>query len=102
MIYKRGTGKQKLFWMDITVNGVRYREPLKTSNWRDAVRKERARITEIDQGKAGVRGPAARQTFNAAVDLYIEERQLHSAEKSCRTDRERSQAEGGGRDGKPE
>src|SRR5215471_15368584 len=92
MIYKRGTGKKKLYWMDNTVNGIRYREPLKTRNWQEAVQKERDRLLEIAQGKIGARGPSAKQTFNCAADAYIEERQLHSAEKTCRTDRERSQA----------
>jgi integrase len=40
--------------------------------------------------RIGARGPASRQTFSTAADAYIEERALHSAEKSCRTDRERS------------
>jgi integrase len=92
MIFKRGIGKKKWYWMDNTVNGIRYREPLKTQNWQEAVQKERDRLLEIAQGKAGARGPAARQTFNCAADDYIKERQLHSAEKTCRTDRERSQA----------
>src|SRR5437867_12161409 len=88
MIYKR----KKWYWMDNTVNDVRYREPLHTKNWQEAKRKEKERLLEIAQGKVGARGPTAKQTFNAAVDAYIEERQLHSAEKSCRTDRERSKA----------
>ena len=77
--------------MDATVDGVRYREPLKTQNWKEAKDKERARLVEISQGRVGARGPASRQTFSTAADAYIEERALHSAEKSCRTDRERSQ-----------
>src|SRR5262249_26389286 len=90
MIYKRGKGKKKWYWMDNTVNDVRYREPLKTQNWQQALQKERERLLEIAQGKVGARGPASKQNFDAAIDAYIEERQLHSAEKSCRTDRERS------------
>src|SRR5262245_151291 len=76
--------------MDATVDGVRYREPLKTQNWKEAKDKEKARLVEISQGRVGVRGAASRQTFSMAIDAYIEERALHSAEKSCRTDRERS------------
>jgi integrase len=90
MIYKRGKRKKKVYWMDNTINGIRYRESLKTQNWQEALQKERDRLFEIVQGKVGARGPTAKQTFNAAVDAYIEVRQLHSAEKSCRTDRERS------------
>jgi integrase len=88
VIYKR----TKRYWLDVTVNGVRYREPLKTRNWQEAKDKEKDRLLEIAQGKAGGRGPAAKQTVDAALDVYIEERELHSAENSCRTDRARSQA----------
>jgi len=77
--------------MDLTIDGIRYREPLKTENWKDAKEKEKARLVEISQGRAGVRGAAAQASFSAAADAYIDERALHSAEKSCRTDRERSQ-----------
>jgi integrase len=87
MIYKRG----KWYWMDIMVNEVRYREPLKTKNWQEAKSKEKDRLLEVAQGKTGMRGPTAKQTFEAAADGYIEDRGLRSAEKSCRTDKERSQ-----------
>jgi integrase len=87
VIFKR----KKRYWMDDTIDRIRYRESLKTPNWKDAKEKERARLVEISQGRAGVRGAAAQASFNAAADAYIDERALHSAEKSCRTDRERSQ-----------
>ena len=86
MIYKRN----KWYWMDNVVNDVRYREPLKTKNWQEAKTKEKERLVEIAQGKAGAHGVTAKQTFDSAADLYIEDRMLHSAEKTCRTDRERS------------
>src|SRR5262245_42807291 len=76
--------------MDVTVDGIRYREPLGTSDWKQAKDREKARIVEISQGRFGSRGPTGRQSFDAAADAYIEERGLHSAEKSCRTARERS------------
>src|SRR5437016_13195371 len=49
MIYKRGKGKKKWYWMDNTVNEVRYQEPLKTRNWQEALQKERDRLLEIAQ-----------------------------------------------------
>ena len=72
MILKRGKGKKKWYWMDNTVNGARYREPLKTQNWQQALQNERDRLLEIAQGKTGARGPAAKQTLDAALDAYIE------------------------------
>src|SRR5262249_12964205 len=92
MIYKRGKGKKQWYWMDDTINCVRYREPLRTQNWQEALQKYRDRLLEIQQGKAGSKGSAAKQTFDAAADAYIDERELHSAEKTCRTDKERSKA----------
>jgi integrase len=86
MIFKR----RKRYWMDATIDGVRYREPLRTCDWKEAKDKEKTRIVEISQGRFGARGSVARQTLSIAIDSYIEDRVLHSAEKSCRTDRERS------------
>jgi integrase len=42
-LHKRG----KLWHMDATVNGVRYREPLGSKDWREAQRLERERITQL-------------------------------------------------------
>ncbi len=84
--FKRG----KWYWMDDVVNGLRYRLPLKTKNWQEALRKEKETLVAIAEGKAGSQGAVARQGFNTAADTYVQERQLHSAEKTYVTDRERS------------
>jgi integrase len=86
MIYKRG----KWYHLDDTVNGVRYREPLKTTNWQEALRLEKERLGEIAAGKGLNRHIAAKQTFNQAADSYIEKRKLFSAEKTYLTDKQRS------------
>src|SRR5206468_2919811 len=85
MIYKRG----KWYHRDDTVNGVRYRLPLRTKNWQEALRLEKEKITAIAQGKAAVNG-AARQSFEAAVDAYLQNRKLHSAPRTHQTDTEKS------------
>ena len=46
-IYKRG----KLWHMDVMINGVRYREPLETTDRREASSLEKKRIAEIQAGK---------------------------------------------------
>src|SRR5206468_7246495 len=66
MIYKRG----KWYHMDDTVNGVRYRLPLRTKNWQEALRLEKEKITAIAQGKAAVNG-AARQSFEVALNTTM-------------------------------
>src|SRR5438552_8316750 len=86
MIYKRG----KWYYMDDSVNGVRYREPLKTTNWQEALRLEKERLAEIAAGKGLNRHIAAKQTFNQAADSYVEKRKLFSAEKTYLTDKQRS------------
>lgn len=83
-LFKRG----KWYWMDDVVNGVRYRLPLKTTNWQAARNLEKEKVKEILQGKLGG-GKGARQSFEEAVEAYIRERKLHSAEKTRLTDEER-------------
>src|SRR2546427_78668 len=84
MTYKRG----KWYWMDATVNGVRYREPLETKNWQEALRKEKEKLAEISTGKL-TRGAGPRQPFDTALDGYLEYQKLHTAERTYATDREK-------------
>jgi integrase len=44
-LYKR----KKLYWTDVTVNGIRYREPLETRDWREAQTLERERVTQLKE-----------------------------------------------------
>ena len=76
--------------MDDVVNEVRYRLPLKTTNWQEGKRLEKEKLAEIADGKLGSLGKVARQTFNASANAYLLERQLHKAEKTYITDRDRS------------
>jgi integrase len=84
-IFKRG----KTWWTDFTQDGVRYRESLKTSNWQEALRREKERITEIASGRSL---PSHRQfakwPFDKAVEHYLESRTLHLAERSLAKERE--------------
>ena len=70
--------RNKWYWMDDVVNGIRYRLPLKTTNWQEAKRLEKEKLSEIAEGKAGTQGPAARRSFNVAMDAYLEERNCTS------------------------
>jgi hypothetical protein len=76
--------------MDDVENGIRYRLPLKTTNWQDAKKQEKETLSDIAAGKLGGQGRIALQTFNGAADAYIQERMLHTAEKTRFTDKERS------------
>ena len=72
--------------MDDVVNGIRYRLPLKTTNWQEAKRLEKEKLAEIAEGKAGAQGPAARRSFNLAMNAYLEERKLHKSTSTYTTD----------------
>jgi integrase len=87
MIYKR-IGH---WHIDVTINGVRYREALETTDKREAKELEKNRIAEIKQGKgASKTGRAfARKPFSEAATIYLEERKLHVAERTMQFERER-------------
>jgi hypothetical protein len=84
-VYKRG----KWYWMHDYVNGVEYRLTLNTRNWQEALKLHKEKLNEIAQGKLGSVGRTAQQDFNSAADAYLEERRLHTAEKTGFTDAER-------------
>ena len=80
MIYKR-----KNHWhIDVTVNGVRYREALDTTDRREALSLEKKRVGEIQQGKAVSKSGKefARKPFNEAANQFLEERKPHVAERT--------------------
>ena len=87
MIYKR-IGH---WHIDVTINGVRYREALDTSDKREAKELEKNRIAEIKQGKgASKTGRAfARRPFSEAAAAYLDERKPHVAERTMQFEKER-------------
>lgn len=85
-VYKRA----KWYWMHDFVSGVEYRMALKTRNWQEALKVHKEKLSEIIEGKIGSVGKVARQTFEAATDLYLEERKLFKAPKTYVTEFERS------------
>ncbi len=87
MIYKR-----KGHWhIDVTINGVRYREALRTAeepfgttDRRRALEREKERIAEIHQGKGA--SPTgrdfARKPFEVAADIFLEDRKPYVSERT--------------------
>ena len=79
-LWKRG----KQFWLDAIVHGHRYREPLGTTDWREATRLERQRIEQLE-GRATV--PTARSLTYSAMDVssaitaYAEERRAQVSKR---------------------
>ncbi|MDQ2947826.1 MAG: hypothetical protein M3Y27_18145 [Acidobacteriota bacterium] len=87
MIYKR-----KQFWhMDVTVNGIRYREAPDTTGRKQATVLERDRIAQIEQGKAiSVAGrDFAKKPFIEAAQMHLEDRKGRVAPRTSQFESER-------------
>jgi integrase len=87
MIYKR-----KGHWhFDVTMNGVRYREALDTTDKREAKQLEKDRIAAIKQGKcvSKLGREFARKPFSEAAKVYLEERKPHVSERTIQFEKER-------------
>jgi integrase len=87
MIYKR----DKLWHIDVTIQGVRYREALDTTDRREALRLEKKRVAEILAGKAASkRGREfGRMPFSEATKLFLEDRKGHVADRTIQFEKER-------------
>jgi integrase len=79
-LWKRGTQ----YWLDAVVHGHRYREPLGTTDWREAKRLERERLDQLES-RATV--PTANSRTYAAMDVstaiktYAEERRAQVSKR---------------------
>ncbi|MBL8226967.1 MAG: site-specific integrase [Bryobacterales bacterium] len=87
MIYKRG----KFWHMDVTVNGVRYREALDSTDRREALALEKQRVADIQQGKGSstMGRDFARKPFTSAADEFQAERRPHVSTRTDQFERER-------------
>jgi integrase len=82
-LYKRS----KTWWTDFSVNGVRYRISLDTTDWREAQSKEKERIAEAQEGKLSVAGQSfARLAFTEALERYLADRSVRVAPRSHRSE----------------
>lgn len=87
MVYKRGNN----WYLDVTVNGERYREALHTSDRREALGFEKKRVAELQQGKGHTAADKdfARACFSDAAEAFIGERIGHVAQRTNQFERER-------------
>ncbi len=75
--------RNKTWWTDFSVNGVRYRLTLDTTDWREAQRLEKSKISDATTGKlAPASQQFARLAFSQAADRYLENRRLELSERS--------------------
>ena len=84
--------RNKTWWTDFSVNGVRYRMTLDTSDWREALSREKEKIAAASAGKLSTSSQQfARLAFSEAADRYLSERTPDLAARSISTERERLQ-----------
>src|SRR5260370_16241714 len=75
--------RNKTWWTDFSVNGVRYRLTLDTTDWREAQRLEKSKISDATTGKLATSSQQfARLAFSQAADRYLENRRLELSERS--------------------
>jgi len=90
-LVKRG----KTWHCDFVVDDVRYRESLKTTDWREAQRKENELVAQAEAGKLAAekkRKGVARLTFKDAAEQFTADRSPNIAPQSAKTERERARA----------
>jgi integrase len=88
-----GARKRGDWWhLDKKIDGIRYREPLNTKDWRQVSDLISHRIAEIKAGKvASPAGKAfARLTLSEAVEIFKTERLGKVSDRTTQLDRERS------------
>jgi len=81
--------RNRVWWTDFSVNGVRYRQSLNTTDWRQAQSDEKNLIADATKGKlAPASKKFARLAFDEAADRYLETRQLELSDRSYKKERQ--------------
>ncbi len=84
-LFKRNT----TWWTDFSVNGVRYRISLDTTDWREAQSREKEKITQATEGKLA---PSSQQfsrlAFTEAMERYLDSRKLELSDRSLEKERQ--------------
>jgi integrase len=83
--------RKNTWWADVTVNGERFRQSLRTSDWREANSREKELIARIQDGKiASASGKVyARLGFGVAADHYLTGREKRVSERTIQLETER-------------
>ncbi len=81
--------RNKTWWSDFSINGQRYRQSLRTTDWREAQAGEKELITQASQGKLTPTSQQfARLAFSEAADRYLADRLAHLAPCSVQREKE--------------
>jgi integrase len=86
-LFKRG----KTWWTDFSVNGARFRQSLDTTDWREALSREKELIAQAQEGKLAASSQQfARLSFSEAVERYLADRLARIQPKTAQAERERA------------
>ncbi len=81
--------RNKIWWTDFSVNGVRYRQSLDTTDWREAQASEKNLIADASTGKLA---PASKQfsrlAFCEAADRHLESRRLELSPRTFKKEQQ--------------
>jgi integrase len=81
--------RKKTYWTDFSVNGQRFRQSLDTSDWREALRREKEKIAQAQTGKLSAAGQSfARLAFTEAADRYLDSRKVELSARSLAKERQ--------------
>jgi len=81
--------RNKTWWTDFSVNGVRYRMSLDTTDWREAQTQEKEKITQATEGKLAPSSQQfARLAFAEAMERYLDSRRLELSKRSLEKERQ--------------
>jgi len=84
-LFKRG----KWWWTDFSVNGARFRQSLRTTDWREAEAEEKEKIAQATASKLA---PSSQQfaslAFTKATERYLDSRKLELSQRSLKKERQ--------------
>jgi integrase len=84
-LFRRG----KWWWTDFSVNGQRFKQSLATTDWREALKREKEKIGQAEAGKLSAAGQSfARLAFTEALERYLDSRKLELSERSLKKERQ--------------
>ncbi len=81
--------RNKTWWTDFSVNGVRFRMSLQTTDWREAETRQKEKITQATLGKIVPSSQQfARLAFTQAAERYLDGRKLELSDRSIKKERQ--------------
>jgi integrase len=82
--------RNKIWWTDFAANGQRFRQSLKTTDWRKAQSAEKQLIAQAERGKLSAKTQhLSRLKFSEASERYVNDRKPNLAPRSFETEMER-------------